>query len=116
MMIAYDNAIIAARPLCWKMRRVQAVSSVIGHLTIYVPDQRCFGDRPWPADCFFRPVRQTYFADILIAGYGLFVGPIGWTYTFGVRVFALAWLSIKSDAAIIPRMTVDYRFFVVRQS
>ena len=145
MMIAYDNARVAPRPLRWNMRRVLTVAGVIGvmgvvetfllfwffdrvlmlpretiqtviflkllvagHLTIYVTrNQRWFWSRPWPSGRLFWTCEATQAAGTLIAVYGLFVTPIGWTYALGVWAYALAWLPVESALAIAVRRVFD---------
>ena len=145
MMIAYDNAKVAARPLRWNMRRVLSVASAIGlmgvietfllfwfvdhvlklpremiqtviflkllvagHLTIYVTrNRRWFWNRPWPAPRLFWTCETTQVAGTLIAVYGLFVTPIGWTYALAVWAYSLAWLPVESLIAVSMKRIAD---------
>ncbi|MCB1747322.1 MAG: plasma-membrane proton-efflux P-type ATPase [Gammaproteobacteria bacterium] len=146
MMIAFDAAEVAPRPLRWNMRRVLGVATAIGlmgvaetfllfwfvdevlhlpretiqtiiflkllvagHLTIYVTrNPRWFWNRPWPAARLFWTCEATQVIGTLVAVYGLFVTPIGWTYALGVWAFALAWLPVESAIAIAVRKHVAH--------
>jgi H+-transporting ATPase len=83
---------------------------VAGHLTIYVTrNQGWFWNRPWPSARLFWTCELTQVAGTLIAVYGLFVTPIGWTYALAVWAYALAWLPIESAVALTVRRALRFR-------
>ncbi len=83
---------------------------VAGHLTIYVTrNQRWFFSKPWPAGRLFFTCEATQILGTLIAVYGLFVTPIGWTYALAIWAYALAWLPIESAVALTVRHFLDHR-------
>ncbi|MEX6507601.1 plasma-membrane proton-efflux P-type ATPase [Jiella sp. M17.18] len=146
MMIAYDNAEVAEKPVRWEMPRVLTIAAclglmgvvetfllfwyvdtvmhlprgviqtiiflkllVAGHLTIYVTrNKRWFWNRPWPSARLFLTCEATQILGTLIAVYGLFVTPIGWTYAAGVWIYALAWLPVESLLALAVRRLLDH--------
>ena len=145
MMIAYDNAKVAEKPVRWKMHRVLTIATclglmgvgetfllfwyvdsvmhlpreviqtiiflkllVAGHLTLYVTrSQRWFWSKPWPSARLFWTCEVTQVLGTLVAVYGLFVTPIGWSYALAVWAYALAWLPIESAIAIAVRRWID---------
>ncbi len=147
MMIAYDNADAAAKPLRWNMHRVLTVATglglvgvvetfllfwyvdsvmqlpretvqtiiflkllVAGHLTLYAArSPRWFWSRPWPSLRLFATTEATQLLGTLVAVYGLFVTPIGWTYALAVWAYALAWLPIESAIAVAIRNAIGLR-------
>ncbi|MBK1623244.1 plasma-membrane proton-efflux P-type ATPase [Afifella marina] len=147
MMIAYDNANVAEKPVRWNMPRVLTIASclgllgvaetfllfwyvdtvmhlpreviqtviflkllVAGHLTLYVTrNQRWFWSRPFPSLKLFLTTEATQILGTLVAVYGIFVTPIGWTYALGVWAYALAWLPIESAIAIALRRALDMK-------
>ncbi|WP_209011544.1 plasma-membrane proton-efflux P-type ATPase [Roseibium aggregatum] len=145
MMIAYDNALTAKKPVRWNMHRVLTVAAclgavgvvesfllfwyadtvlklpretiqtliflkllVAGHLTIYVTrNQRWFWQPPYPALRLFLTTEVTQVIGTLVAVYGIFIAPIGWTYALGVWAYALAWIPIESAIAVMVRHLLD---------
>jgi H+-transporting ATPase len=145
MMIAFDNAKTAPRPVRWDMHRVLIVATtlgvmglietfllfwyvdtvlhlprptiqtiiflkllVAGHLTIYVTrNQGWFWSNPWPSGRLFFTCEATQIVGTLVAVYGLFIEPIGWTYALLVWSYALAWLPVESLVAVGVRRMVD---------
>ncbi|MEJ2094861.1 MAG: HAD-IC family P-type ATPase, partial [Gammaproteobacteria bacterium] len=96
MMIAYDNAAVAGRPVRWDMHRVLSLS-----ITIYLT--RNIGtiwERPWPSWKLVVATETTQVFGTLAAVYGWFVTPIGWGYALGVWGYALAWFLINSFVKI----------------
>jgi H+-transporting ATPase len=146
MMIAYDNAKVATKPVRWDMTRVLTIATVIGligviesfllfwyvdrvlqlpretiqtiiflkllvagHLTIYVTRSASwFWTKPWPAGRLFWTCELTQVFGTLIAVYGLFVTPIGWSYALAVWAYALAWLPIESAVAVGVRRLLSH--------
>jgi H+-transporting ATPase len=81
---------------------------IAGHLTIYVTrNQRWFWSEPWPSARLFVTCEATQLLGTLVAVYGVFVQPIGWTYALLVWVYALAWLPIEGAVAIGVRRLLD---------
>jgi H+-transporting ATPase len=145
MMIAYDNALVAPKPVRWNMRRVLTIATclgvvgvietfvlfwyvdevlklpremlqtviflkllVAGHLTIYVTrNQRWFWQAPLPSLRLFLTTETTQVIGTLVAVYGIFVTPIGWTYALAVWAYALAWLPIEGAIAVAIRRLLD---------
>jgi H+-transporting ATPase len=145
MMIAYDNGLVAEKPVKWDMPRVLTVATclgisglvasfllfwyadtvlklprdtiqtliflkllVAGHLTIYVTrNQRWFWLPPFPSLRLFLTTEATQIVGTLVAVYGIFITPIGWTYALAVWAYALAWLPINSAIAVLVRRLVD---------
>jgi H+-transporting ATPase len=74
---------------------------VAGHSTLYVTrSEGCFWQRPWPAPLLFWATFGTEILGTLIAVYGLFITPIGWTYALWAWVYALVWLLIDDAVKI----------------
>jgi H+-transporting ATPase len=81
---------------------------VAGHLTIYVTrNPRWFWSRPFPAARLFMTSEATQIVGTLVAVYGIFVTPIGWTYALAVWAYCLAWLPVGSAVAGIVRRLAD---------
>lgn len=81
---------------------------VAGHLTLYVTrNQRWFWQRPYPALRLFVATETTQVLGTLIAVYGLFVTPIGWTYALAVWAYALLWLPIEGAIAMAVRRSLS---------
>ncbi|RYH09413.1 plasma-membrane proton-efflux P-type ATPase [Tropicimonas sp. IMCC6043] len=77
---------------------------VSGHMTLYVTRNRgWFWSRPWPSLKLFGATEATQVAGTLIAVYGLFVTPIGWTVAALVWAYCLAWLPIEAAIAQATR-------------
>ena len=85
---------------------------VAGHLTIYVTrNQRWFFSSPLPSARLFFTCEATQILGTLIAVYGIFVTPIGWTYALAIWAYCLAWLPIESLVAITVRRLLEHRAF-----
>jgi len=146
MMIAYDNAPSATKPVRWDMDQVLSVAVMLGisgvaasfvlfwyaesvlglprdmiqtliflkllvagHLTIYVTrSKRWFWSRPWPSIRLFIACEVTQIVGTLLAVYGYFVYPIGWSYALAVWGYALAWLPLSSLIAVAIRSLVAH--------
>jgi H+-transporting ATPase len=81
---------------------------IAGHLTIYVTRApRWFWSRPFPSLKLFATCEVTQVLGTLVAVYGVFMHPIGWTWALGVWAYALAWLPIESAVAVGVRRLVD---------
>jgi H+-transporting ATPase len=66
---------------------------VAGHSTIYVArtGERHFWHRPYPSLRLFIPAMTTRVIGTLIAVYGLFMEPVGWTYAIYIYIYATVW-------------------------
>ncbi|MFQ5733837.1 MAG: HAD-IC family P-type ATPase, partial [Planctomycetaceae bacterium] len=66
---------------------------VAGHSTIYVArtGERHFWHRPFPSLKLFLPAFSTRIIGTLIACYGLFMTPVGWTWVAYIWIYATAW-------------------------
>jgi H+-transporting ATPase len=134
MMIAYDNAPVAAKPVRWQMNRILTIASILGllgvlssflllwiareyyhldpgliqtliflklavagHMTIYLArtGQQHFWERPLPSLPLFGTAEITQIGATLIAVYGLFMTPIGWTIALLVWGYALAFFVVN---------------------
>ena len=74
---------------------------VAGHSTLYITrSEGWFWGRPWPAPLLFWATFGTEILGTLIAVYGLFITPIGWTYALWAWVYALVWLLIDDAVKI----------------
>ena len=83
---------------------------IAGHLTIYVTrNQRWFWSRPWPSWKLFGTCEATQLLGTLVAVYGVFMAPIGWTFALAVWGYALLWLPVESAIAVGVRRLVDRR-------
>ena len=71
---------------------------IAGHSTIYVTrSEGWFWQRPWPSPLLFGATFGTEILGTILAVYGIFVAPIGWTYALLVWAYALAWF-VLNDA------------------
>jgi len=83
---------------------------VAGHLTIYVTrNQDWFWLRPYPSLRLFLTTEATQVVGTLIAVYGIFVAPIGWTYALAVWAYALLWLPVNDMIAQGVRRLLDHQ-------
>ena len=74
---------------------------VAGHSTLYV--MRAEGwlwEKPWPAPILFWATTGTEILGTLIAVYGVFVTPIGWTAALGIWAYALAWMLVNDAVKV----------------
>jgi len=68
---------------------------VAGHSTLYITrSEGWFWQRPWPAPLLFWATFGTEILGTLIAVYGFFITPIGWTYALWAWAYALVWFFI----------------------
>ncbi|OPY38381.1 MAG: Copper-exporting P-type ATPase B [Methanoregula sp. PtaU1.Bin051] len=134
MMIAYDNAPVAAKPVRWQMDRILTIASILGtlgvvssfillwiareyyhldpgiiqtliflklavagHMTLYLArtGQQHFWERPLPSLALFGMTEITQVGATLIAVYGLFMTPLGWTLALVVWGYALLFFVIN---------------------
>ncbi len=134
MMIAYDNAPVAAKPVRWQMNRILTIASILGllgvvssflllwiareyyhldpavlqtliflklavagHMTIYLArtGKQHFWEPPLPSATLFSVAEITQVGATLIAVYGLFMTPVGWTIALLVWGYALVFFVIN---------------------
>ncbi|ARE38623.1 Lead, cadmium, zinc and mercury transporting ATPase [Rhodovulum sp. P5] len=77
---------------------------VSGHMTLFVTrNPGWFWQRPWPALRLFATTEATQVIGTLIAVYGLFVTPIGWSVALLVWAYCLAWLPVEGALAMFVR-------------
>ncbi|MFZ2074135.1 MAG: plasma-membrane proton-efflux P-type ATPase [Methanoregula sp.] len=140
MMIAFDNAQVAGKPVRWQMNRILTLATILGilgvvssfillwvareyfhldagviqtliflklavagHLTIYLArtGQQHFWERPLPAFVLFGTAEITQVAATLIAIFGLFMTPIGWSLALIVWGYALVWFVINDQVKVL---------------
>jgi H+-transporting ATPase len=128
MMIAFDNAPVAKKPVRWQMNRIMTLATILGilgvvssfillwvareyfhldagivqtlvflklavagHITIYLArtGQQHFWERPYPSLALFGTAEITQVGATLIAIYGVFMTPIGWTFALIIWGYAL---------------------------
>ncbi|WAC04381.1 MAG: plasma-membrane proton-efflux P-type ATPase [Methanoregula sp.] len=128
MMIAYDNATVAPKPVRWQMNRILTIASILGilgvvssflllwlareyfhldagvvqtliflklavagHMTIYLArtGQQHFWEPPLPSLALFGTAEITQGVATLIAIFGIFMTPIGWTLALLVWGYAI---------------------------
>jgi H+-transporting ATPase len=83
--------------------------SVAGHLTIFVTRTR---KRFWqirPAGILLGAVLVTQLVATLIAVYGVFMSPIGWTWAIAVWIYALAWFVVNDQIKVAAYRVFDAR-------
>jgi len=70
--------------------------NVAGHMTIYTArtGDRHFWVKPYPSWILFGAASLTLVTGTLIAVYGLFMEPIGWTYAIYLWLYAVAWFVV----------------------
>ena len=139
MMIAFDNAPVAQKPVRWQMNRILTIASILGilgvvssfgllwlakeyfnldagiiqtliflklavagHMTIYIArtGQQHFWERPFPSFALFGTAEITQVAATLIAIYGVFITPIGWSLALIVWGYALVSFLINDQIKV----------------
>ena len=139
MMIAFDNAPVAGKPVRWQMNRILTLATILGilgvvssfillwvareyfhldpgviqtliflklavagHMTIYLArtGQQHFWERPLPAFALFGTAEITQVAATLIAIFGVFMTPIGWSLALIVWGYALGWFLINDQIKV----------------
>jgi H+-transporting ATPase len=140
MMIAFDNASVAPKPVKWKMNCVLTLASLLGilgviesfillwlakeyfhldagvvqtliflklavagHMTIYLArtGQEHFWKRPYPSLALIGTAEITQICATLIAIYGVFMTPIGWTIALIVWGYALTFILIIDQIKVL---------------
>jgi H+-transporting ATPase len=139
MMIAFDNAPVAAKPVRWQMNRIMTLATILGilgvissfillwmakeyfhldagvvqtlvflklavagHITIYLArtGQQHFWERPYPSLALFGTAEITQAGATLIAIYGVFMTPVGWTLALVVWGYALVSFMINDQVKV----------------
>ena len=139
MMIAFDNAPVAAKPVHWQMNRIMTLATILGilgvvssfillwmakeyfhldagvvqtlvflklavagHITIYLArtGQQHFWERPYPSLALFGTAEITQVGATLIAIYGVFMTPVGWTLALIVWGYALVSFMINDQVKV----------------
>jgi H+-transporting ATPase len=139
MMIAFDNAPVAQKPVRWQMNRIKTLATILGilgvvssfillwvarevyhlppeviqtliflklavagHLTIYLArtGQQHFWERPFPSFALFGTAEITQVAATVIAVYGIFMTPIGWSLALIVWGYALVSFLINDQIKV----------------
>jgi len=139
MMIAFDNAPVAKKPVRWQMNRILTIASILGilgvissfillwlakeyfqldpaviqtlvflklavagHMTIYLArtGQQHFWEQPLPSFALFGTAEITQVAATLIAIYGVFMMPIGWSLALIVWGYALVCFLINDQIKV----------------
>ena len=81
--------------------------AVAGHLTIYLAGtgQQNFWERPFPSFSLFGTAEITQVAATIIAVYGIFMTPIGWSLTLVVWGYALVSFLINDQIRSVAFLT-----------
>ena len=91
---------------------------VAGHSTIYVArtGERHFWHKPYPSLKLFIPAFSTRIIGTLIATYGLFMTPVGWTYTAYIYLYATVWFVINDFLKVaVYRMLQNKKWLLGRE-
>jgi H+-transporting ATPase len=82
--------------------------SISGHLTIFVTRTRGpFWTRPAPSRLLLGAVLGTQFVATLIAGWGLFMAPLGWAWVAAVWGYALVWFVVEDRVKLATYRWLD---------
>jgi H+-transporting ATPase len=139
MMIAFDNAPVAPKPVRWQMNRIMTLATILGilgvvssfillwmakeyfhldagvvqtlvflklavagHITIYLArtGQQHFWERPYPSLALFGTAEITQVGATLIAIYGVFMTPVGWTLALIIWGYALVSFLINDQVKV----------------
>jgi H+-transporting ATPase len=84
--------------------------SIAGHLTLFVArTKRPFFTRPFPAAALLGAILGTQVIAALIAGLGIFVTPIPWSYIGLIWVYCLIWAFIEDLAKLASLKLMEHR-------
>ena len=139
MMIAFDNAPVAGKPVRWQMNRILTLATILGilgvvssfillwlareyfhldagviqtliflklavagHMTIYLArtGQQHFWEQPFPSLALFGTAEITQVAATLIAIYGVFMTPVGWSLALIVWGYAMVCFLINDQIKV----------------
>jgi H+-transporting ATPase len=76
--------------------------SVAGHLTLFVArTKRAMWSRPFPAPVLLGAILGTQVVAALIAGLGILVVPIPWSYVGAIWLYCLLWVVIEDRAKLV---------------
>jgi H+-transporting ATPase len=81
--------------------------SVAGHLTVFVTRSRGPFWSIRPAGILLVAVVATQIIATVVAGYGVFMTPIGWTPALMVWAYALAWFIVNDGVKLLAYRLVD---------
>jgi H+-transporting ATPase len=81
--------------------------SIAGHLTVFVARTRESFWSVKPAKILLFAVIGTQIIATLIAVYGVFMSPLGWTWAAVVWVYAFAWFFINDRVKILAYKIFD---------
>ena len=85
---------------------------VAGHSTLYITRaESWFWRRPWPSPLLLGATFGTEILGTVIAVYGIFVTPIGWTYALYMWAYALVWFLFND----VVKMLV-YRLLLLQRN
>ena len=84
--------------------------SIAGHLTLFVArTKRPFFTRPFPAFTLLAAILGTQVIAALIAGLGIFVTAIPWSYVGLIWVYCLVWAVIEDIAKLASINMLEHR-------
>ncbi|MEJ2592375.1 MAG: hypothetical protein P8178_13425 [Candidatus Thiodiazotropha sp.] len=84
--------------------------SIAGHLTLFVArTKRPFFTRPFPAAALLGAILGTQVIAALIAGLGIFVNPIPWSYIGLIWVYCIVWAFIEDLAKLASLKMMEHR-------
>jgi len=85
--------------------------SVAGHLTIYLArtGEHHFWERPLPAPILFFTAESLQFLATLVAVYGIFMEPVGWTLAGLTWAYALGWFLVTGFVKVHVFRLVSHR-------
>jgi H+-transporting ATPase len=76
--------------------------SIAGHLTLFVArTKRPMWSRPFPAPALLGAILGTQAVAALIAGFGILIEPIPWTYIGLIWAYCLVWVVIEDMAKLV---------------
>jgi H+-transporting ATPase len=75
--------------------------SIAGHLTLFVArTKRPMWSPPFPAPALLGAILGTQVVAALIAGFGILIEPIPWTYIALIWAYCLAWVVVEDLAKL----------------
>jgi H+-transporting ATPase len=76
--------------------------SIAGHLTLFVArTKKPLWSRPFPAPLLLGAILGTQLIAALIAGFGILVSAIPWSYIGAIWLYCLVWVVIEDRAKLI---------------
>jgi len=88
------------------MQQVQTIIflklSIAGHLTLFVArTKKPLWSRPFPAPLLLGAILGTQLIAALIAGFGILVSAIPWSYVGAIWLYCLVWVLIEDRAKLV---------------